>query len=197
MKIGLILECPVKGTDHQVYEYLVNKICPEMHLEIVGNTNKKELINNCGIQAKLLLESANCEHVVIIWDAMPTWGGTACRRTDVDLIRSKLADEQVELEMVKLICMEPELEGWLLVDGRGVTSYKKEMCHPHPVKKYKGTKLSANSDTAKKIISRYLERRYNDVSDAIRIVKLLPDYDRIARNHSSFNRLAKYIDEVC
>jgi hypothetical protein len=197
MKLGLILECPKQGTDHQVYEYVISKLCPTITLSITGCMNKKDLISKCGMIAKILLQDDSCDRAAIVWDAMPTWGGRPCRKNDKDAIGRSLKEAQVDLSRVKLICMEPELEGWLLADGRGLTAYKAKLCHPHPVQNCKRIILSAESNYAKKIISRYLGRRYNDMTDAIAIVKRLPDFDRVSRYHKSFARLKSYIDEMC
>ena len=197
MKLGLILECPNQGTDHQVYNYVITTLCPGISLNITGCVNKKDLINKCGPIAKILLESDHCDHVAIIWDAMPTWGGEPCRKKDIAAIHKSLKEEGIAPSRIKLICMEPELEGWFLVDGRGLTSYKADLCYPHPVKKCKAIKLSSASNQAKKIISRYLERSYNDIFDAIAIVKRYPNFDRIARNHHSFSRLHQFIIKIC
>jgi hypothetical protein len=81
MKLGLILECPINGTDQQVYEYVIKKLCStRIEIKTIGSTNKKDLINACGDKAKLLLDADCCDHVVILWDLMPLWGNkSACR----------------------------------------------------------------------------------------------------------------------
>jgi len=197
--LGLILECPKQGTDHLVYEYVIKKFCPTINLVVVpaGSTNKPDMINKCGKVAELLLHKDRCDKVAIIWDLMPPWGGRACRKTDIEAIIRNLSDYQVDLNRIKLICIEPELEGWLIVDGNGITKYKQYLSHPHPVPPFTGIKLRPQSNDAKKRITRYLGRRYNDLLEAIKIVKYFDDFDRIVRKHPSFRRLKTFIDQIC
>lgn len=79
MKIGFIFECPRNGPDQQVIEFLAAKIAPDV--EIVNratNVNKPALIQQCGIQASLLLKQG-CERVIIVWDLLPRWGDTSVK----------------------------------------------------------------------------------------------------------------------
>lgn len=199
MKLGLILECPRQGTDHQVYEYVIKKLCPAIEVVVVpsGSTNKPGMIAKCGEVAKTLIANEACDKVAILWDLIPAWGGKACRKVDVEAITNNLNAANVDLTKIKLICIEPELEGWLVVEGTALTNYKTGICHPHPVKKFPGVKLSAKSNAGKKTISKYLERRYNDIADAIRITKNIDDFDKIARKNESFARLKIVIEEIC
>ena len=155
------------------------------------------MIAKCGEIAKTLIDAEHCDRVAILWDLIPAWGGTACRKDDVEAIINNLNAANVDLAKVKLICIEPELEGWLIVEGTALTKYKTGICHPHPVKKFNGVKLSAKSDFSKKTISKYLERRYNDITEAIRIAKNIDDFDKIARKHETFARLKDFIEEIC
>lgn len=199
MKLGLILECPKQGTDHLVYEYVIKRLCPAIEVFVVpsGSTNKPGMIAICGEVAQTLIEVEHCDKVAVIWDLMPTWGGKACRKEDVDEITSNLKDSNVNLSKVKLVCIEPELEGWLIVDRAALTNYKTNLSHPHPVKKFKGRNLSSHSNDSKKIISKYLEKRYIDISEAIKITKYIEDFGKIARKHASFARLKNLIEELC
>jgi len=199
MKVGLILECPKQGTDHQVYEYVISRLCSDIEIVVIpsGASNKPGLISKCGMIASTLFEAEKCDTVAIIWDLMPPWGGTACRKQDVEAITLNLIDNNVDLNNVKLICIEPELEGWLIADGCALSRYKKALHHPHSVKRFNGKVLPPQSNDAKKIISRYLERRYNDITEAIRIAMQITDYSKIARKHSYFARLKIYVEQIC
>jgi len=199
MKIGLILECPKQGTDHQVYEYVISTLCPGIEILVIpsGAANKPGLISKCGEIASTLFEAEHCDRVAIIWDLMPTWGGTACRKNDAEAIIRNLIDNNVDVTNVKLICIEPELEGWLVADGSALSKYKQTLCHPHRVKKFKGTVLPSQSKEAKKVITKYLERPYNDITEAIRIAMQIKDYSKIARKHASFARLKMYVEQIC
>ncbi|MDR2641629.1 MAG: DUF4276 family protein [Planctomycetaceae bacterium] len=202
MKLGLILECPIEGTDHQVYEYVVQQLCPQLEIIVEGHRNKKLMIDNCGKTAKLLLKK--CDVVAIIWDLMPPWEKKRrgkrrkepCRHNDIVKIQTNLENAKVNLSKVKLICIEPELEGWIIVDGSALTKYKKEIVSPHPVKKFNNVKQLNNSDDSKKRISKYLKQKYNKIVEAIKIVKHFDNFDKIAKKHTSFCRLKKFIEEL-
>lgn len=194
MKLGVIVECPLKGVDHLVYEYVIPRLHDELEFEIVSaGRNKAEMITKCGSVASTLFETG-CESVLIVWDLMPRFGGAVCRKEDVDAILANLTENNVSLEKVKLVCIEPELEAWFLVDGRVLTSYKEQLHHPHPVKKFKGVVLPPASKDAKTTISNYLERRYSDYEAAMKIVKHIESFDRIAAGHDSFKRLKEFVE---
>jgi Domain of unknown function (DUF4276) len=96
-----------------------------------------------------------------------------------------------------LVCIEPELEAWLIADGRPLTAYKTQLSHPHPIKPYKGKVLAPESKESKTKVSKYLGRKYNDVSEAIRIAKHIDNFERIAKKVPSFARLKTFIEAVC
>lgn len=199
MKLGLILECPRQGTDHQVYEYVISQLCPGIEVVVIpsGATNKPGLISKCGGIASNLFEAEHCDTVAIVWDLMPTWGGAACRKNDIEAITQNLIDNNVNVNNVKLICIEPELEGWLIVDGGALTQYKRDRSHPHRVRSFPGVTLPSQSNDAKKTISKYLGWRYNDITEARRIARHITNYDHIARHHKSFARLKMFIEQIC
>jgi hypothetical protein len=201
MKLGLIFESDTnkqkKGVDHQVYEYMIKQLNAGLQIttQSAGN-NKPQMIQNCGKVAKLLIESEHCDCIAIIWDLMPTWGGNPCRKEDVESILTKLKDEQIDLRKIKLICIEPELESIFLTDGNVLTSYKQQRSHPHPVKSFNGKTLKKNDKKAKTYISNYLERKYNDMLEAIKIVQHITDYNKIAKEHNSFKRLKEFVESL-
>jgi hypothetical protein len=196
MKLGLILECPLKGTDQQVYEYIIKQL--NVNLQVVvqpAGNNKPQMIQNCGKTAKLLFNEG-CNYIAIIWDLMPPWGGKPCRKQDVEQICTKLEESQIDLDRIKLICIEPELESIFLVDGKALTAYKKQCCRPHPVEIFKGKKLAKNDNSAKTCISNYLGRKYNDISEAIKIVEHVENYDKISKKHLSFKRFREFVESL-
>jgi hypothetical protein len=199
MKLGLILESDTnkhrKGTDHQVYEHIIQKLTNSIEIVVAGNTNKLILLEECGVQAETLF-AQKCDYVAIIWDLMPTWGGKPCRKQDVEQICTKLEESQIDLDRIKLICIEPELESIFLVDGKALTAYKKQCCRPHPVEIFKGKKLAKNNNGAKTCISKYLERGYDGISEAIKIVEHIENYDKIANKHPSFKRLKEFVESL-
>ena len=196
MKIGLILECSPNGPDQQVCEYLVKQLRPDT--EIVSRTliNKKNLINDCGEQAALLLQE-NCQRVVIVWDLYPPWrpkGEKPCRCEDREAILESLQRAGVTSKSVYLICISEELEAWLIADNRAIemaisrlTGRKKpkikEEKNPHSVSKPK-TRLM-------RIFRQHKASRYKDHIHAIKIVRELESLglNKIKRSES-FTRFA-------
>ena len=102
MKLGLILEWPKQETDHQVYEYVINQICPGIDIVVIpsGANNKPTMIAKCGEIAQTLIEAEHCNKVAILWDLIPAWGGTACRKDDIKAIRNNLIAANVDLSKI-------------------------------------------------------------------------------------------------
>ena len=44
MKLGLILESPKEGTDHQVYKLVIERLRSDMDVVIAGFRNKRDMI---------------------------------------------------------------------------------------------------------------------------------------------------------
>lgn len=198
MRIGLILECDRGGTDQKVYEYVAKQICPhtELCVEPAG-INKPTMIANCGRIARILLEGLQCDLVLIVWDLMPTWGGEVCRKRDKDQIAANLLSNGVNTSKVKLVCIEPELESWFITEARALTSYKAQLSHPHKIEKFNSKVLSENDNSSKAMISKYLGRRYNDLTEAFKIVQHVEDFSRIGKKHASFGRFYDFVKDTC
>ena len=133
MRIGYIFECGIKGADGQVCQYLMQKIVPDIEAFCRFMDNKKNLLENCGPVASLLLKS--CNYVVIIWDLFPAWrekGIRPCQKIDRGKIFSSLKAENVPSDKVALVCIEEELEAWVLADERALKNVLSFYKHPHP-----------------------------------------------------------------
>ncbi|MDR1142440.1 MAG: hypothetical protein LBL62_12165 [Planctomycetaceae bacterium] len=203
MKLGLILECPPNGTDHQVYEYVIRRLCPSLDVKPTGTKNKLQMIEKCGNIASLLLGEDCCDYVVIIWDLMPPWSQhreKPCRKKDIDMILNNLENANIDplviKSKIKLICIEPELEGWIITESKALESYQQEKHPTHP-KRFSPPKNIPRTDShCKPIIEKYLGN-YNDIYDAIKIVKHFDNFDKVARKHTSFRRLKEFVEELC
>jgi hypothetical protein len=196
MKIGFIFECGPEGSDVQVCRHLVHKFDPT--IEFVSSTldNKKNLVEDCGAVAKALLDE--CGKVIVVWDLYPAWrekGMKPCRHEDRQAIFQSLQAENVDLDKVFLVCIQEELEAWLLSDYRAVTAMLQPLKHPHPVNRIK---RFSNPDSIKnpkkrltKIFTRELgpRRRYVDYQHALLIAREIADFTKIRRS-DSFQRFA-------
>ena len=196
MKIGFIFECGPEGSDVQVCRHLVHKLDPT--IEFVPSTldNKKNLVEDCGAVAKALL--AECEKVIVIWDLYPAWrerGVRPCRHEDRQTIFQSLQAEKVDLKKVFLVCIQEELEAWLLADHRAVTAMLEPLKHPHPVSRISGLPNPDRIRNPKvrltKIFTQELgpRRRYVDYRHAILIARKIQDFTKIRRS-ISFQRFA-------
>lgn len=192
MKIGMIFECGPNGPDQQVCEYLVNRLEPEYEISSATLNNKPNLLSDCGPAAATLLEGG-CDRVVIIWDLYPAWrkkGERPCRREDREAIFQSLANADVDSSRVYLVCIEEELEAWLLADERALIQVLSRPTHPVKLNRIKNTEEVTNPKA--RLTQIYKENRghkYNDLTDAIRIVRAIPDYGRIQRCRT-FQRFA-------
>src|SRR5947209_5078994 len=129
MKIGMVFECGPNGADKKVYEYLAKQLDPD--IMIVSSTlgSKPRLIELCGTEAEALLEIAGCERVIIVWDLYPPWQKRRqrpCRFHDCKLIKDSLMKAGLterQLQRVHLVCIEKELETFLLADKSAIEAY--------------------------------------------------------------------------
>jgi hypothetical protein len=195
MKIGMIFECGPKGADWQVCEFLVRKLNPniDIHQPPTTLTDKKNLIQNCGKSTKILLKQG-CDRVIIIWDLDPPWGGKSCRKSDRDKIFKSLNKSNVDINRVYLVCIERELEAWLLADHRPLKELLKKYNHPHPLRgKLRSYKNPDQVQNPKgkliDIFNQTTGRKYEDHFHAIQIIQNLSDFQKL-KNSPTFRRFA-------
>jgi hypothetical protein len=193
MKVGMIFECGPQGADKQVCEYLAKKLIPDLKIVSVTLTNKKNLLEECGSATASLLK-ARCEKVLIIWDLYPPWGQKGqrpCRKTDREAILKSLAGEGIaENAPVCLVCVEQELEAWLVADGSAIGNLLSRPTHLVKVDDQKKPDTVVNP---KKYLVQVFEqnagRRYNDIVDAIKIARQITSWNKITRS-PTFQRFA-------
>lgn len=146
--------------------------------------------------AKALLDE--CKKVIVVWDLYPAWREKSmkpCRREDRQAIFKSLQAENVDLKKVRLVCIQEELEAWLLADDRAIAAMLAPLKHPHRVGRI--TKVSSPDTIPNpkarltKIFNRELGagRRYVGYKHAVLIARQLPDFNRIKRS-DSFRRFA-------
>jgi len=184
MKVGLILECGRGGPDEQVCAYLARCIASEIELTCVTLVNKAWLMAECGAAATALLRDG-CERVVIVWDLFPKWrrpGETHCRGRDRTEIIQTLANAGLRSRPVYLVCIEEELEAWLLSDERALSNILSTPAHPVRVSRLRHPETLRNPKVRLlKLFQQSSRGRYNDMLHAVRIVQAMPDFTRIRR----------------
>lgn len=198
MKVGLIFECGPKGPDIKVCEYLIKHHIRPEHGQpsdppiSITLERKSDLIDNCGKAAASLL-SDGCDRVVVIWDLYPRFGQPPLRCQDRENIHASLRSEAVPLDRVHLVCIEAELEAWLMADGRALSAFLSSPEHPVKIKDKKNPDRVKNPKTAlKKLFTDQKRSAYDDLSHAIKIAQNLPDLSKL-RAISSFARFEGFV----
>lgn len=190
MKIGIICECGPQGAETQDFPELVKKLGLKHVLDIVPMDKKPKLVEGCGKAARQLFESG-CERVLLIWDLYPGWrekGMKPCRKEDREAILASLQASKVDTRKTKLICIQEELEAWLLCDGRALAEVLSRQTYKVKVKDEKSPDGVSNpKGRMRKMFKLNGKSDYNDMTDAIKIVKALPDTKKLQRS-SSFDR---------
>ena len=182
MKVGMIFECGPQGADLKVCEYLAKQIKPGIQIESVTLDNKKRLVAECGKAAQLLLASG-CDQVVIIWDLQPSWREEApCRKKDHEDIMRSLKAAGANAATVFLVCIESELEAWLLADNRAINTVLSKPHHPVRIKRMRQTEQIPNPKKhMMQIFRQNGGKPYNDLIHAEQIVKAMLDLKRLRK----------------
>ncbi len=192
MTLGLIFECGPQGADKQVCEYLVQHIKPGAKISSRTLDNKDNLLRDAGrVAAQLLKDGCTC--VLIIWDLRPAWPDKKykpCRYTERQTLLTRLAEAGILITApVYLVCIEQELESWLLANERAISAYLSTDAHPFTVPQVK--KPDAVTQPKAKLIEIFKQargRRYDDITEAIKVLKASDvDLKRLRRS-PSFSR---------
>ena len=197
MKVGMIFECGPQGADRKVCEHLAKRIRPDLEIKSATLDNKPNLIADCGIVAAQLLADG-CERVVIIWDLYPAWrvrGEKPCRKEDREDIAASLNSANVNLEMIELVCIEEELEAWLLADNRAISDVLSRPTHKVNIKQQRHPERGNPKTRLTKLFSEYSGRPYRDLKHAEMLAKAIPDMRRI-KKVETFRRFALKVVDV-
>lgn len=195
MKIGIICECGPQGAEVQVFPEIVKKLGLDHSLEFVTMDKKPKLIDGCGKAAAQLLASGY-ERVLIIWDLYPAWrekGQKPCRKEDREAISASLKSAKVNVRKTEIICVEEELEAWLLCDGRALSGVLSRPTHKVKIRNEKFPDTVQNpKGRLRKLFKQNGRYDYNDKTDAIKIVRTLPNLTRLNRS-ASFDRFENFL----
>lgn len=191
MKLGMIFECGPQGADKQVCEYLARHLRGNNEIASITLDTKANLLRDAGATAKQLLADGCC-CVLIIWDLRPAWPNKkkACRANECGAVMQALRDAEVgDAAPVHLICVEQELESWLLANDRAASALLSTDTHKYVVKR---TKKPDRIPQPKAVLINHFKSargwRYDDKIHAIRILRAAP-VDLIGmRKSASFDR---------
>ena len=187
MTIGLIFECGPQGADKQVCEYLAKAIRPGVALTSKTLDNKENLLRDAGrVAAQMLKDGCNC--VLIVWDLRPSWPDKKekpCRAAERQQILDSLASAGVALTApVYLVCIEQELESWVIACDHAIAAYLSTQAHPYQAKQYK--KPDRERRPKALMNNHFKDARgwvYEDRADAIRVLKAADlDFKRLRRS---------------
>jgi len=200
-KIGMIFECTQVGADIKVCTYLAERLSSDIEVISVPLTNKPTMISRCGATVSVLLQS--CQSVIIIWDLNPPWdeNRVLCRKKDCDAIQKSLLDAGLtnqQLHKVHLVCIEQELEAWLLADSRAIASFLHNVTNREC--RVNSVKQPEHERNPKKHLNRILQqhtgRPYIDREHAEKIIRELPDFKKISRCKSFVRFKTKILGDV-
>jgi hypothetical protein len=201
MKIGMVFECGPDGVDVKVYTYLAKKFVPEIEIQPITLDNKKGVVRECGKVSKRLLEVDKCEAVVILWDLYPNHEEQRpCRKEDCDKILRKLYDASLtekQLLRIHLVCVEKELESWLLADEQAISEYLRHLRNKEcSVKRFKHPErpIDPKTELCRIYVDNHMHRLYEAWRDAEKIIHLV-DIKKLKRC-ASFQHFAKHIMEI-
>ena len=190
--VGLVFECGPQGADKQVCEYLIQHIKPAVKVSSRTLDNKENLLRDAGKVAKQLLQDG-CNCVLIVWDLRPAWPDTKhkpCRHAERQTLLSNLKDAGVRTHApVYLICIEQELESWLLASDHAIAALLSTAAHTYRVSRSKKPDTVTQPKAA--LIKHFKDARgwrYDDKVDAIRVIRAANIELSRLRRSTSFDR---------
>jgi hypothetical protein len=196
MKIGFIFECGPQGADKQVCEYLAAQIRPGITPVSRTLDNKANLLKDAGKVAAALL-AEGCERVLIVWDLRPAWPDKKhkpCRKSERDAILAAIANATIADSPVFLVCVEQELESWLLADETKISAYLSTSAHVYSAKRIRNPDQTKNP---KSVMMNHFKTargwRYEDRTHAIKILRVADTDLRRMRHSESFARFEKLL----
>lgn len=174
MKIGFVFECGPQGADLQVCEYLAGQLLPGIKCVSRTMDNKLKLLDGAAEIAKELL-AEGCERVLIVWDLRPAWPDKKdkpCRAAERQTLLDALLKQGLQNRPVYLVCVEQELESWLLASDHAVSAF---LSTPTRAYKAKTVKKPDRTPQPKAAMIRYFKeaqgRLYEDRVHAVKILK--------------------------
>jgi hypothetical protein len=196
MKLGLVLECDTGGPDELVLTCLARRLRPSIQVSPASLGSKEQVFLKGVETAQELVDSSDCDLVLIVWDLKPYWN-TSTRNCEAEAeeLRDKITTlPAATAAKIKLLCLTWELETWLIADPRAVNAHLSKPAHKS---KFKCAKPLSKCDpkafldgVCKK--HRGKSRRYEDVREAIEIARLIPDTSRVQKIQS-FCRFSKFV----
>ena len=163
-------------------------------MQLVSSTldNKPNLLAEAGkVAAKLLADGCNC--VLIVWDLRPAWPdkkNKPCRHDERQALLQALAQAGITVtQPVYLVCIEQELESWVLADERNISTFLSTAAHPYIA--YKVSKPDRVPNPKSVMLNHFKMARgsrYEDRMHAVKILSQKPLDLKKMRRSASFAR---------
>lgn len=188
MKIGFVFECGPQGADKQVCEYLAGKLLPNASFVSRTLDNKANLLSQAGKVAAALL-GEGCARVLVVWDLRPAWPEKKhkpCRHNERTALLDSLAKAGIAKRPVFLVCIEQELEGWLLADEAKLSAFLSTDAHAYVAKRVKQPDRVPQPKAS--VLKHFKTARGWRYEDRIHAVKIIcqgePDLHKLRRSTS-------------
>lgn len=192
MTIGFVFECGPQGADKQVCEYLASQLRPGVTFVSKTMDNKLKLLEGAASVAKKLLTEEGCERVLIVWDLRPAWPDKKdkpCRAKERQTLLDALAKTGLHNAPVYLVCIEQELESWLLASDHAISAFLSTPAHPYPVGR---VRKPDREPQPKAVMNNHFNAargiRYDDKVHAIKVLKAADVDVKRLRRSATFTR---------
>ena len=127
--------------------------------------------------------------MLIVWDLRPAWPDKKdkpCRAKERQTLLDGLQKEGLQNAPVYLVCIEQELESWLLASDHAISAFLSRPAHPYQAKRVRRPDHEANP---KAVMNNHFKAargtRYEDRVHAVNILKAAPpDWNRLRRSVS-------------
>lgn len=200
-RIGIVCEGHAEFEDEQVLTHLASRIVGHEDIVCLPQGNKPSLFAECGKVAYNLLNVDGCGRVIIVWDLEPSHGKqAACRHTDRQAVFASLATAGLDTHpCIFLVCIEKELETWLLADGSAIASVLHRPPHPAPTINDTTTLGAGNPKGRLKRIFKDegRGREFDAKTDGPAIARALPQNFGALGKFKAFKRFGRKLHQLC
>lgn len=130
-----------------------------------------------------LFDAEGCARVFVVWDLIPSneehqHEGKPCRKKERDHLLGTLRPQ--DRRRTVLLCIQQELETWLLVDGAALTAVIKRPSHP--MKAIRGERdPEAIKNPKGRLRELFNKNKRGDSSDSVHAVKIIRGVTSLSR----------------
>ncbi len=200
-RVGIVCEGHAEFEDEQVLTHLASRIVGHQEIICLPQGNKPSLFAECGKVANNLLHVDSCCRVLIVWDLEPSHSEqAACRQADRQAVFASLAAAGLQNHpCVFLVCIEKELETWLLADGTAIASVLHRPPHPAPAINDSPTLGEGNPKGRLKRIFKDegRGREFDAKTDGPAIARALPANFGALSKFKTFKRFGRKLQQPC